>query len=77
MIEILYQKDENYHYFNIYDSGIAIENKNILFDTFKTTKTKGNGLGLSLAKQIIDAHNGEIALIREKKGFSIKIPTFL
>ena len=77
IIEILYQKDEKYHYFNIFDSGIPIENKNILFDTFKTTKTKGNGLGLSLAKQIVNAHNGEIKLHTEKKGFSIKIPTFL
>ena len=74
LVEILYQKDDKYHYFNIYDSGIDFEDKNILFDTFKTTKTKGNGLGLSLAKQIIQAHNGEISLTKEKKGFKISIP---
>ena len=74
LVEILYQKDNKYHYFNIYDSGVDFEDKNILFDTFKTTKTKGNGLGLSLAKQIIQAHNGEISLTKEKKGFKISIP---
>ena len=74
LIEILYQNDEKYHYFNVYDSGVAIENKNILFDTFKTTKTKGNGLGLSLSMQIIQAHNGDIYLSTQKKGFTIKIP---
>ena len=74
LVEILYQKDDKYHYFNIYDSGIDFEDKNILFDTFKTTKTKGNGLGLSLAKQIIQAHNGKISLTKEKKGFKISIP---
>jgi signal transduction histidine kinase len=74
VVEIIYHKDEKYHYFNVYDSGVAIENKNILFDTFKTTKTKGNGLGLSLSMQIIQAHNGDIYLSTQKKGFTIKIP---
>jgi len=77
LIEIIYQKDDEYHYFHIYDSGIPFENKNILFDAFKTTKTKGNGLGLALSQQIIKAHNGEITLSKNKKGFSIKIPTFI
>jgi two-component system NtrC family sensor kinase/two-component system sensor histidine kinase AtoS len=77
LIEVLYQKDENYHYFNIYDSGDDFEDKNILFETFKSTKTKGNGLGLSLSKQIVEAHKGEIYLSNVKKGFTIKLPIFL
>ena len=77
LVEIIYQKDDKYHYFNIYDSGIDFENKNILFDAFKTTKTKGNGLGLALSQQIINAHHGTIHLSTQKKGFQIKIPTFL
>ena len=74
LIEIIYEKDKNSHIFHIYDSGIPFENKNILFDAFKTTKTKGNGLGLALSKQIIEAHNGKISLSDKKKGFDIKIP---
>ena len=74
LIEIIYKKDDTYHYFNIYDSGIPFENKNILFDAFKTTKTKGNGLGLALSQQIINAHNGKITLNSKKKGFTIQIP---
>ena len=54
-------------------SGKPIENKNILFEPFKTTKTKGNGLGLALSLQIIQAHNGKINLLEEPKGFEIKI----
>jgi signal transduction histidine kinase len=77
LIEILYKKDNDFHYFIIYDSGIPFENPNILFDTFKTTKTKGNGLGLSLSLQIIKAHNGDITVSKNKKGFIIKIPLFL
>jgi len=74
LIEIIYTKDNNYHYFNIYDSGIPFENKNILFDAFKTTKTKGNGLGLALSQQIIKAHNGQIIINPQKKGFTIQLP---
>jgi len=74
LVEILYSDDKDYHCFNIYDSGIPFESKNILFEAFKTTKTKGNGLGLALAQQIINAHNGEISLSSQKKGFIIKIP---
>ncbi len=74
LIEIIYEKNEDNHLFHIYDSGIPFENKNILFDAFKTTKTKGNGLGLALSLQIIQAHNGNITLSENKKGFDIQIP---
>jgi signal transduction histidine kinase len=74
IVEILYDKNEKYHIINIYDSGKKIEDKNILFTPFKSTKTKGNGLGLALSKEIIEAHNGKIELTKEKKGFRIYIP---
>jgi two-component system NtrC family sensor kinase len=74
LIEIIYEKNQTHHIFHIYDSGIPFENKNILFNAFKTTKTKGNGLGLVLSQQIIKAHNGEITISNEKKGFNIRIP---
>jgi len=50
------------------------ENKNILFEPFKSTKTKGNGLGLALSKEIIEKHNGKISLFDKEKGFIIKLP---
>jgi two-component system NtrC family sensor kinase len=74
IVEIIYNKNEKYHIINIYDSGKEIEDKNILFTPFKSTKTKGNGLGLALSKEIIEAHNGKIELTKEKKGFRIYIP---
>ena len=74
LIEVIYEKTDKFHNFYIYDSGIPFENKNILFDAFKTTKTKGNGLGLALSLQIIKAHNGKIILAPHKKGFQIKLP---
>jgi nitrogen fixation/metabolism regulation signal transduction histidine kinase len=74
IIEILYDNNEKYHIFNIYDSGRDFEDKNILFEPFKSTKTKGNGLGLALSKEIIEAHKGFIKLSNEKKGFKIFLP---
>jgi len=32
------------------------------FEPFFTTKSRGTGLGLPLAKRIIEAHGGEIAI---------------
>ena len=58
----------------VMDDGKPIENKNILFEPFKTTKTKGNGLGLALSLQIIQAHNGKIELLENPKGFEISLP---
>ncbi len=71
LIEIVYSEDEKYHKFMIFDSGVEITNKSILFEPFKTTKTKGNGLGLALSLEIIKAHDGAISLIEERKGFLI------
>lgn len=74
VIELLYKGDMKYHLFEIYDSGVAIENKKDLFEAFKSTKEKGNGLGLVLSQQIAEAHNGKVRLLEgERKGFEIKL----
>ena len=74
VIEVKYTKDENYHIFKIYDSGIAIDNEKELFQAFKSTKVKGNGLGLVLSRQIAEAHGGSVHLCStETKCFEVKI----
>ncbi|MDF1877670.1 HAMP domain-containing histidine kinase [Sulfurimonas sp. SAG-AH-194-L11] len=74
LIELCYESDETYHIFTIFDSGIAIENKTNLFEAFKSTKLKGNGLGLVLSRQIAEAHGGCVNLLdTHKKCFEIKI----
>ncbi|TLD84561.1 GHKL domain-containing protein [Helicobacter sp. MIT 11-5569] len=75
IVELQYTKDSEFATFRIFDNGKPIENPEILFEPFKSTKLKGNGLGLALSLQIIEAHNGSITLLQEgKKGFEIKIP---
>ncbi|MBU1658745.1 two-component sensor histidine kinase [bacterium] len=74
LVEIVYTSEESCHKFSIYDSGIAIENKKELFEAFKSTKVKGNGLGLVLSRQIAEAHGGGVELMHgARKGFEIKL----
>lgn len=74
IITIEHKEDEGNHSFYIYDTGIAIEDKKNLFEAFKSTKVKGNGLGLVLSRQIAQAHGGDVNLMEsEAKCFEIKI----
>lgn len=74
LVEIVYERDDKFHKFYIYDSGVMIENTKELFEAFKSTKVKGNGLGLVLSRQIAEAHGGSVELLDEKrKGFEIRL----
>jgi len=73
-VEMRYENDGDFHTFCVYDSGIAIENEAMLFEAFKSTKEKGNGLGLVLSSQIANAHGGRVGLVPgDKKGFIIRL----
>lgn len=75
VIEVIYEADDKFHTFKIYDTGVEIQNKKNLFEAFKSTKVKGNGLGLVLSKQIAEAHGGSVSLMDiKRKGFEIKLP---
>jgi len=74
VVEISYENDGKFHIFKIFDSGIEIDNPKELFEAFKSTKVKGNGLGLVLSRQIAEAHGGSVELLDdEKKIFEIKL----
>jgi two-component system sensor kinase FixL len=52
----------DFAYFEIQDTGPGIPDAELahLFEPFKTTKTEGMGVGLSICKTIIEAHEGTI-----------------
>lgn len=70
-------------HFDIWDNGTGIPKEDIekLFDPFFTTKTgkqAGVGLGLSIVKKIVTAHNGRIRIqseVDQGTAVSIRFPT--
>lgn len=72
-VKIHYHPTPEGHEIHVVDDGKDFEDKEILFEAFKSTKTKGNGLGLALSRQIVEAHGGKIELHPEEKGFIVRI----
>ena len=57
--------------------GLTVEQRQRLFDPFYTTKTGGMGLGLAIARRVIEAHGGAITATDAEDGgaaFVITIP---
>lgn len=73
-ITFSYAAEGEWDTITITDNGVAISDPNILYEPFKTTKTKGHGLGLALSLEIIKGHRGKIELLEETKGFKIYLP---
>jgi len=57
--------------------GLTPEARKNVFEPFFTTKTKGTGLGMAIARRILDAHGGQIAVGDSSAGaeFVITLPT--
>ncbi|MDY0040456.1 MAG: ATP-binding protein, partial [Desulforhabdus sp.] len=54
--------------------GIPLDKRAEIFDPFFTTKKEGTGLGLPIAKKIIDAHGGKLEIVdNQHTGLSFRI----
>lgn len=57
--------------------GIPIDKKEEIFSPFFTTKEDGTGLGLPIAKKIVEAHQGHLDVLENPEGgvtFRVRIP---
>jgi PAS domain S-box-containing protein len=71
--------DNNHAFFSVEDTGVGIPDdvKPKLFTPMMTTKSKGQGLGLAVAKRLVEAQGGTISFeSQEGKGttFTIRLP---
>lgn len=53
--------------------GLTVEQKQRIFEPFYTTKTKGTGLGMAIARRIVEAHGGRIAVGASAPGAELLI----
>lgn len=53
--------------------GISAETRSRVFEPFFSTKANGTGLGLSLSRQILEAHAGALELLDEGPGAAFKL----
>jgi two-component system sensor histidine kinase HydH len=57
--------------------GVPSGQEDRIFDPFFTTRASGTGLGLAVARRIVELHGGEISLVRHPEGgavFRIALP---
>jgi signal transduction histidine kinase len=64
----------------ITDEGVGIDDTQVVFESFYTTKAGGMGMGLSICRSIIEAHGGRLWATQDAPhgatfGFALRIAT--
>jgi signal transduction histidine kinase len=77
-----WQHFEHFAVVRVADTGPGVDdiNKDRIFFPFYTTKRKGSGVGLSMAKKIVNSHRGSIEIDRALEGgavFTVRLPVAL
>jgi signal transduction histidine kinase len=80
-VKITARSSDGIHIIDVWDDGpgVPAELRGRIFDPFFTTKEvgKGTGLGLTMARAMIERHRGTLALVDSPKGtlFRIELPS--
>lgn len=62
-IIIEWRVDDNMVHIAVIDQGLGINNADNIFVPFYTTKKQGSGIGLTLSRQIVLNHGGDLSLV--------------
>lgn len=67
-LEISLEKESDFYRVKIADTGagFSAEERERLFEPFFTTRDKGTGLGLTISRELTEAHGGKIRLIDDE-----------
>jgi C4-dicarboxylate-specific signal transduction histidine kinase len=81
IIGIRTSRVENFAELSVSDRGPGIPEDNLkeVFEPFFTSKAEGMGMGLSIARTIVEAHHGQISAENRRDGgaiFLIRLPLF-
>src|SRR5262245_10798954 len=60
--------------------GLRVGSEEVIFEPFYTTKADGMGMGLSIVRSILEAHDGSIRAVREAAcgaAFELRLPRHL
>ena len=79
IISIRTSRVENFAELSVSDRGpgISEDKLNVVFEPFYTSKAEGMGMGLSIARTIIEAHHGQISAKNRDHGgasFRVRLP---
>ena len=78
-VSLLSDKENVYLRFSDDGVGIPVENRELVFEPFYTTKEDGTGLGLKIIREIVEEYKGKVSVIDSEldKGatFEVIIPT--
>jgi two-component system, NtrC family, sensor kinase len=63
-VSLVHSTDEGWITVTIEDTGIGMNDETLsrVFDMFFTTKPKGTGLGMAIARSVVDHHGGELTI---------------
>lgn len=76
-IVIGYDQNKDFHIFSVTNDGVTMKKKDceIVFQMFRrlpaSEQTEGSGLGLSIVKEIVEAHNGKVWFESDKKNGTV------
>lgn len=79
-LKISAAKESGFYRIEISDTGAGFSDaeRERLFEPFFTTKDKGTGLGLTISREIMEAHDGKIYLLSDAEGkgatFMVELP---